>query len=115
MVEILKALAEENRLRILSLVIDKEMCVCEIEASLNMTQSNASRHLAVLKQSGILFSEKKAQWQYYRVSDIFKQEHKELFQYLQIKLKLLPTYQKDQKEYTKCNISNICELGIDPH
>ena len=115
MVDILKALAEENRLRIMSLLIENEMCVCEIETCLNMTQSNASRHLTVLKQSGILFSYKKAQWAYYRISDTFKQEQKELLEYLQIKLKELPTYQKDYEEYEKCRGIDICSYNKKPH
>ena len=61
---IFKALAEESRLRILSLLIEGEMCVCEIEACLGMTQSNVSRHLSALKNSGILDSSKQAQWHY---------------------------------------------------
>jgi ArsR family transcriptional regulator len=69
MIEILKALAEENRLRIISLLIENEMCVCKIESCLNMTQSNASRHLTILKQSGILQSFKQAQWTNYRIND----------------------------------------------
>lgn len=115
MVDTLKALAEENRLRIMSLIIENEMCVCEIETSLRMTQSNASRHLTILKQSGILHSYKKAQWAYYRLSDTFTQEHKELLQYLQIKLKELPTYQKDHEEYEKCRKSDICADNKTPY
>jgi ArsR family transcriptional regulator len=109
MVDIFKALAEESRLRILSLLLDNEMCVCEIETSLDMTQSNASRHLTVLKQSGIVSSCKKAQWAYYRISDTFKQEQIGLYQYLQIKLLELPTYRKDHEEYEKCRDINVCE------
>jgi ArsR family transcriptional regulator len=115
MVDIFKALAEESRLRILSLVIDNDMCVCEIETSLNMTQSNASRHLTVLKQCGILQSYKKAQWTYFGMSEKFKLEQKELFQYLQIKLKKLPTYQKDYIEYEKFKQKDICAQNIKPH
>lgn len=88
MIPIFKALSEESRLRILSLLLQGEMCVCEIEASLNMTQSNASRHLTVLRQSGILLSYKKAQWTYYRINEQFMEQNKELYDYLCIKLNL---------------------------
>ncbi len=60
MVDIFKALAEENRLRILSLLMVDEMCVCEIEDCLNMNQSNVSRHLTALRRCGILEAYKKA-------------------------------------------------------
>ena len=62
LVDMFKALAEESRLRILALLLHDEMCVCEIEGCLKMTQSNVSRHLAGLKNSGILDSYKQAQY-----------------------------------------------------
>ena len=44
LIEIFKALGDENRIRILSLLIRQELCVCEIETVPDMTQSNASRN-----------------------------------------------------------------------
>ena len=107
-VNIFKALSDETRLRILSLICNVEMCVCEIEKCLNLTQSNASRHLTALKNSGILSSYKQAQWTYYRVNDKFKLENNELWEYLQHKLKQIPTYQIDSEQYQKCNEQNLC-------
>ncbi len=107
-VDIFKALAEESRLRILSLLLQGEMCVCEIEECLKMTQSNVSRHLTALKQCGILDSSKQAQWAYYKISDKFKEENKELWLYLEQKLKESPNYKKDEEEFLKCRRQNIC-------
>lgn len=115
MVDIFKALSEVHRLRILSLLLGGEMCVCEIEASLKMTQSNASRHLAALKKSGILESFKKAQWAYYKMSDRFKLENKALWEYLLYKLKELPTYQTDWDEYQKWKEQSLCQVNKKPH
>jgi len=111
MVDIFKALSEESRLRILSLVMEGEMCVCEIEAALQMTQSNASRHLTVLKKTGILDARKEAQWTYYRISDRFTHEYKELWQFLQAKLKELPSYVEDKAEYEKCKGQDLCNCS----
>lgn len=108
MIEMFKALSEENRLRILALLLEEEMCVCEIEASFRMTQSNASRHLTALRKSGILESYKNAQWAYYRINETFKIEHKELWDYLQIKLKEIPTYKSDYKAYKIVKAQNLC-------
>ncbi|TCK90518.1 ArsR family transcriptional regulator [Natranaerovirga hydrolytica] len=82
LVSILKALSDENRLRIIYLLMEDPLCVCEIEALLNITQSNASRHLNKLKHAGIIDSFKKAQWVYYVVSDHFKENNQELMTYL---------------------------------
>jgi ArsR family transcriptional regulator len=115
MVDIFKALSEERRLRILSLLLEDELCVCEIEECLKMTQSNASRHLTVLKQCGILMSYKNAQWTYYRLSDAFVQENKELWAYLNRRLKALPTYLSDRDEYRKCKAQGLCSCDKTPH
>jgi ArsR family transcriptional regulator, arsenate/arsenite/antimonite-responsive transcriptional repressor len=68
-VYILKALADDNRIRILNLLRNDELCVCDIEVVLGIKQSNASRHLNRLKIAGIIDSEKKSQWVYYRLKD----------------------------------------------
>lgn len=110
MVDIFKSLAEENRLRILFLLMHDEMCVCEIEGCLKMTQSNVSRHLTALKQSGVLDSYKKAQWAFYKVSDKFIGENKLLWKYLQEKLKEDTNYQADFENYEKCKLKNLCDM-----
>ena len=69
LVYILKALADENRIRILNLLRNGELCVCDIEAVLGIKQSNTSRHLNRLKLAGIIASEKKSPWVYYRLKD----------------------------------------------
>lgn len=115
MIDIFKALSEESRLRILSILLDGEMCVCEIESSLNMTQSNASRHLNILRLSGLLFKYKMAQWTYYQISDRFKEDHKELYDYLRVKLRDLPSYQEDLQNKKSCTDKDICSCSINPH
>lgn len=115
MEELFKALSEKVRLRILSILLEREMCVCEIECILNLTQSNASRHLSVLRKSGILESYRKAQWTYYRVSGRFKAEHKLLWEYLSTELIKLDSYPEDSAAYEKCKTKNICGGGTPPH
>lgn len=108
MIDILKALADETRLRILSQIFKGEMCVCEIEECLGLTQSNASRHLNVLKKSGVLDSYKNAQWTYYKISDEFINCNKELFDYLLRKINMLPCYEDDCAKFKNCKLQNIC-------
>jgi ArsR family transcriptional regulator len=115
MVEIFKALSEESRLRILSLLLEDELCVCEIEDGLKMTQSNTSRHLTVLKKCGILESYKKAQWTYYKVSNSFIQENKELWEYLKQRLKDYPTNLLDCEAYQECKAQGLCNCNKKPH
>jgi DNA-binding transcriptional ArsR family regulator len=63
--EVLKALADANRLRILNLLGDQTLCVCDLEDVLKLNQSNLSRHLAKLKQVGLVTSRKQGLFIYY--------------------------------------------------
>jgi ArsR family transcriptional regulator, arsenate/arsenite/antimonite-responsive transcriptional repressor len=82
MTDIFKALSDENRLRILYLLSKESLCVCELEACLNMKQSNLSRHLASLKQAGIIEGYRVAQWIHYRIRESFKDKHAQLWSYI---------------------------------
>jgi ArsR family transcriptional regulator len=67
--KIFKALADETRLRILALLLEGELCVCEIIAALELPQSTTSRHLAYLRNSGWVNDRRQGVWMYYRVND----------------------------------------------
>ena len=63
-----KALADQTRLRILLLLVGKEeLCVCELTQALQLAQPKISRHLAVLRESGLLLDRKAGLWVYYRL------------------------------------------------
>ena len=64
----IKALADENRLRIVNLLSHQELCVCEMEQVLGMTQSNVSRHLTKLKDTELIISEKQGQFVFHRLN-----------------------------------------------
>src|SRR5512146_2656095 len=66
---ILKALSEETRLRILKLLEHGELCVCDIVAALDMVQPKVSFHLNALKESGFLKDRKQGRWTHYRLDD----------------------------------------------
>jgi len=66
-IEVLKALSDETRIRIITLLSRETLCICELEVILNLGQSNISRHVTRLKQAKLVAAEKKAQWIYYRV------------------------------------------------
>lgn len=71
---VFKALSDETRLRILSLLKDGELCVCDIAETLNMTQPNISFHLGMLKESGLIKDRKNGRWIHYSLdeSDVYK-------------------------------------------
>ncbi|MCK5811644.1 MAG: winged helix-turn-helix transcriptional regulator [Clostridiales bacterium] len=67
-INILKILSEDNRLRILNILKNNTLCVGEIQTILNLSQSNTSRHLEKMRSNGLLTYHKKAQWIMYQLS-----------------------------------------------
>src|SRR3990172_9410983 len=66
---VLKALGQPTRLKILELLRNGERCVCEIFPAIKEEQSNVSRHLALMKAAGILASRKQGRMVHYGVGN----------------------------------------------
>jgi len=71
---IFKALSDKTRLRIIKLLEQGELCVCDIVAALDMVQPKVSFHLNALKEAGLIRDRKQGRWIHYRLdtSDMFK-------------------------------------------
>lgn len=67
--EIFKAIADPTRLKILYLLEDGELCVCEIIIALGKPQSTISHHLNVLKNAGLIEWRKEGVWKHYKLAD----------------------------------------------
>ena len=66
-----KCLSDETRLRCMLLLHrEGELCVCEITQALDLSQPKISRHLAQLRQCGLLSDHKKGQWVYYKINPV---------------------------------------------
>lgn len=74
LLNIFKALSDETRLRILKLLENGELCVCDIVAALNISQPHVSFHLGILKEAGFIKDRKEGRWIHYSIdeSDMFK-------------------------------------------
>ncbi|MEJ2547924.1 MAG: metalloregulator ArsR/SmtB family transcription factor [Gemmatimonadota bacterium] len=82
-----KALSEGIRLRVLAMMHRYgELCVCEVERFLDVSQSTASRHLRYLAAAGWVEARREDQWVYYRITEPRDDEHRLLLDTL---LKLL--------------------------
>ena len=71
---IFKALSDETRIRIVKLLEQGELCVCDIVAALAIVQPKASFHLGVLKGAGLIKDRKQGKWIHYSLNeaDLFK-------------------------------------------
>jgi ArsR family transcriptional regulator len=65
---IFKALGDPIRLRILALLSQAELCVCHIESALDLPQPTVSRHLAILRNAGVVGTRRQGTWIFYRVA-----------------------------------------------
>ena len=64
-----KCLSDETRLRAMLLIRQNgELCVCELVEALGLSQPKISRHLATLRQCGLLQDTRNGQWVFYRLS-----------------------------------------------
>ena len=67
-----KALADMTRLRIMGLLIVREMCVCEVMVALDLTQPTASHHLRILENVGLVKDRKEGKWVFYALNEPIK-------------------------------------------
>ncbi len=72
---VLKAMSDDSRLRMLCLLSEGALCVCELEAVLELLQSNVSRHLNKLTTSGLLTYYKQNKYIYYELNQEWLKEH----------------------------------------
>ncbi|MCL4216743.1 MAG: winged helix-turn-helix domain-containing protein [Candidatus Hydrogenedentes bacterium] len=66
-IELARALSDENRVRALIALKNRELCVCQIMAMLALAPSTVSKHMSILKQAGLVDSDKRGRWVYYRL------------------------------------------------
>jgi len=67
-----RALADPTRWRIVRLVLDDALCVCELADILEMPQSSVSSHVQVIRKAGLLESEKCEKWTYFRIEPKYR-------------------------------------------
>lgn len=95
-----EALSDDNRLRLLSLIKDKEVCVCHLQKILGTNQPRISRHLAYLKKRGLVEARRQGNWIHYRL----KQCQPESIEVLAVSLHAIsnePVIKKDKEKLKK--------------
>jgi ArsR family transcriptional regulator len=97
LIQIMKAIGDETRLRIINLLSKGELCVCEIECLMEINQSNASRHLNKLTTTGIIKYEKRSLYVYYKINNDILEEFSFLRDFIALEL----------NKIEKCNVDLI--------
>jgi len=110
--DFLKVISDETRLRILALLSHKEMCVCEICEVLEESQPKVSRHLARLRESGLVRDDRRGQWVFY-YTDLEKPVQQDILDVIVSKREDLPKLQKDMKRFKEKDAEgSLCTRNI---
>ena len=115
MLEILnitKALSDENRVRALMMLFDGELCVCQIIEMLGLAPSTVSKHMSILRQAGLVETRKEGRWMYYRLADSNADCAGEILNWLQKHLKNDKKILEDNKQLRrtqKMSKDELCE------
>jgi len=68
-IRVMKALSDPNRVKIIKMLGQKELCVCEITAILGLAQPTVSKHLKILEDAGLVDFKKDGLWVNYYLTD----------------------------------------------
>ena len=63
-----KLLSDHNRFKIFALLVQGELCVCDIETETNLAQNLVSHHLRVLKEANLITARRDSRWTYYAIN-----------------------------------------------
>ena len=68
-IKVTKSLSDPNRVKMVKMLQNKVLCVCEITEALGLAQSTVSKHLKILEDAGLISYSKDGLWVNYRLSD----------------------------------------------
>ncbi len=100
--DIIKLLSDESRLRILMLLTEKELCVCQIMGVLNMSQPLVSRNLSLLLKAGFLKDRREGKLMFYSIKKALPGKHRQFLAVLRKLLKDDTTLKKDLRSLQDC-------------
>ncbi|HUJ45362.1 MAG TPA: metalloregulator ArsR/SmtB family transcription factor [Opitutaceae bacterium] len=95
LIAIYRCLCDESRLRILHLLQQQPLCVCQLQAALRLPQVAVSKHLAYLRRHGLVAARRQGQWMHYRLPARRPRELDLQLQCLQDCLQTHAVFQKD--------------------
>ena len=112
MMNVLKALGDENRVRTMMALRERELCVCQITELLRLAPSTVSKHMSVLKQARLVASRKDGRWIHYRLaSGEASAEARDAIAWLGETLARNAQVKRDEKEIKsilKCDPEELC-------
>jgi len=109
-VELFSLLSDETRLRcVIMLQRERELCVCEISQIIGSNQPKISRHLALMRNSGLVLDERRGQWIYYSLNQELPQWAKRIIESASDNLIKKEPYFSDVRKIGSLKKENICK------
>jgi ArsR family transcriptional regulator len=109
-ITVMKALRDPNRVRIIKMLQHGELCVCEIQATLEISQPTVSKHVKMLEEAGLLSSRKDGLWVHYSLTDGGKSPYASaLLGNLKYWLNESPEISEIAKKLPDIRRANLCE------
>jgi ArsR family transcriptional regulator, arsenate/arsenite/antimonite-responsive transcriptional repressor len=103
-----RAFSDRTRLRILHLLREGEMCVCDLQSILAVPQAKVSRHLAYLRKAGLVRARKEGLWMYYTLAPARNAFHEKLLDCLASCFSSVPELTKDAEKRRMRKASGSC-------
>lgn len=112
LIDLFTALADASRLRILNLLLASEgLCVCDIEAALDFTQTKVSRHMRYLRERGLVRVRRSGRWMYYSLTPDLRKERENMLAELRSMMKSMNQPASDLARLSR-RIRSGCCRGI---
>jgi ArsR family transcriptional regulator len=103
-----KALSDETRLRMVNLLLERELCVCEVMEVIGSTQSKTSRHLTYLKNTGLAKSRRNGLWIHYSLKRPGSGVHRMLLDAVKESRRDVSLLRRDLKKLEKVSERRAC-------
>lgn len=113
---VLKTLADPTRLKLLKLILAEELCVCEVQELLQISQPAVSQHVAKLKTAGLVSERRAGMWTYYRGdAERLQKALSDFAGFLQADPASLPEMADEVKRRATLNrVQLCCDKGVNP-
>jgi len=112
LIQLFRALSEEARLRIVMLLTNGELCVCDLMAILEEPQSKISRHLAYLTHSGLTKSKRVGVWMHYSLKEPLDEVYKAEIELLKKQLSHFPQLCSDKDRLLELKKQGSCKAVL---
>ena len=112
LIQLFRALSEEARLRIIMLLTNGELCVCDLMAILEEPQSKISRHLAYLTHSGLTKGKRVGVWMHYSLKEPLDEVYKAEIEFLKKQLPDFPQLSSDKDRLLELKNQGSCKAVL---